>query len=230
VSCPSDLPDPNNALHDIISPMAPRKMVQLVGRVLVAIVTGSGLLIFFAYAAIAAGWFGPMPHANWAPGDAAEAAQLLDGRYAILLRHVMRVQIYSSNLKFLYGWNTGGSGFDEIRLAPDGNLNLYGRGRGGPGWAHTVYDPNGVLLSHDISNPEIKHASDLPGVGGQPISVPDGSPWWWTLPFRGPMYGFGTAIVGVLMGIVLRYVAYTPEERAALRSKRAIKYARRRSL
>ncbi len=203
--------------------MPPRQIAQRIAKVVLQAVIWSGIAGIVFNSAMILGLFGPVHWANYGPGEETEAVQLPDGRYAILLQLVMRVQIYSPNMQFLYGWNIGPSESEQIRLADDGNLNLYAQlVRHDPqGWAHKVYDLNGNFILKDVipvpSGPV--NPAKLPGSGPQPVTVPGGSPWWWTFPFRNGVYGFATLFGGALVGIIASYIFYTPEERQAYRAR-----------
>ena len=105
--------------------MPPKQTVRIIIKALLNVVVGVGFLAFLGELAMGAGLFGPMRSANWAPGDTAEAVHLPDGRYAILLHSVFRIQVYSADLQFLYGWNTGAFDSNDLRLSADGKLELY---------------------------------------------------------------------------------------------------------
>jgi hypothetical protein len=197
-------------------------MTQLGAKGLFTVVAWTSIAGILFQAAIATGLLGPMRWANWGPGETVDAIRLPDGRYAVLLYHFGRIQIYSSSLQFLYGWNTRTAGGDALRLSADGNLNLYISRRlriKNGGWEHAVYDLNGTLLSRDFNgyNPA---NTNPPGLSGQPIHLPDGSPWWFTFPFRGVFCAFGTLFADILAAIVLSFLLYTRQERQAYRWKK----------
>jgi hypothetical protein len=203
--------------------MSVRRMLQLGAIWLAKVVAYAAIAGLLFQAAITAGLFGPMSWANWGPGETAEGIQMPDGRYAIRLYHFGRIQIYSSNLQFLYGWNTRTLGGDALRLSADGNLILYMPSHPrvkNSGWDRKIFDINGTLLLRDANgyNPD---NPNLPGRGGELVHIPDGSPWWWTYPFRGVFCAFGTLFGDIFMAIVLSFVLFTREEREAYRSKKA---------
>lgn len=191
--------------------MSPRQVMQSSAKWLVWVVAGASLAGFLFHAAIDWGWLGAMPGANWGPGETAWAVQLPDGRYVISLDDVDRVQIYSSNLQFLYGWNTRGIE-GQLRVPADGHLNFYVRGKYGQ-LGRYVYDVDGTVLSHDRMT--ARDEATLPGRGAQLVHVPGGSPWWWTYPFRGPFHAFCTFVADLLVAVVLSFVLYTRQEREA---------------
>lgn len=193
-------------------------MTQLCANVLVTIVGWACFAGFIFQFAKDYGLFGPMRGANWGV-EYAEAIKLPDGRYAISLDNVGRVQIYSSDLRFLYGWNTGLGGLaagDPLRLSADGHLCLYVKMRWTPGWRPQVYDVDGTLLS---SFKENKPVAEIPGRGGQPVHVPGQSPWWWTSPFRSGLSALITLMGDVVAAIIFGFLLNTREERAAYQRK-----------
>lgn len=194
-----------------------RRMMKRGVKWLAIVVAFTSIAGFVFHVAMGLGWCGPMRWTNWGPGETAEAVQLPDGQYAMMLRHFGRIQIYSSDLRFLYGWNTPGIGA-VLQLSDDGNLNLYTLSRGRVKWYHEVYDVNGTLLSRDSNGPNPTNAN-LPAHGEQLVHIPDGSPWWWTYPFRGPFCAFGTLFGDIFVGIVLSYLLSSREERLAYRWK-----------
>jgi hypothetical protein len=202
------------------APMSPRRIMQLGAKWLVVIVLWAAIAGLLFHLALSNGLLGSMSWANWGPGETAQAIQLPDGRYAVMLNHFGRIQIYSSSLQFLYGWNTRNFR-GVLRLSSDGNLNLYTQLRYGS-FRQEVYDVNGMLLSYDYQS----YQSNLPGRGGKMVHILDGSPWWWTYPFRGPLCAFATFFADLLAGIVLSFVLYTREERGTYLLKKISPRAR----
>lgn len=193
--------------------MSPRRMLQRGTKVLLTVVTWACIAGFVFQFAMEAGLFGPMRGANWGV-EYAEALKLPDGRYAISLDNVARVQIYSPDWRFLYGWNTGLGGAEPLRLSADGHLSLYWARR--IGWRPQVYDVNGTLLSSFRENQLV---AEIPGALGQPVHVPGQSPWWWTLPFRSPFSVCATFVGDIVVATILSFLLYTREERVAYRRR-----------
>jgi hypothetical protein len=196
-------------------------MIQQGAGWIVRVLIWSSLAGLVLQAAMAFGL--PMRSGNWGPGATAEAIQLSDGRYAVLLPSLGRIQIYSSSLQFLYGWNTerlsgptSARRRPVLRLSADGNLNFYRHlAYSRPGWVLRSFDANGTFLLQALIKADDYDPAKLPGRGGQLIQIPDGSQWWWTFPFRGLFWALGTLFGTVFVWVPLSFVLFTREEREA---------------
>jgi hypothetical protein len=188
-----------------------RKVIHFISVVMIFV----GFSGFVGQAIVSSGALGQMSRIAWPVGRTTDAIQLPDGRYAIPLEHIARIQIYSPDLHFQYGWQVStGSGAFTLLSAPNGRLQIYtARGR-----HHYVYQPDGKLVSARIYDykTETYPRHDPAAVS---LSIP--SPWW-AFPFRGPFYSwaFGAG------GIALIIVTTTREERAARRRRASVRASR----
>lgn len=189
-----------------------RKIIHLVGSAIVLF----GTLSFFVEFSIV--WVTrdqvPLRGLNWTVRSTSEAIRLPDGRYAIAVNAVGRIQIYSPSRQFLYGWQTGHLE-NLLRLRPDGTLDDYtalNTSRSRHRWAERVYDVNGVLLSKGYSD---AHLDELPGQRPIPIAVPHALPSWLALPLYGPLYAWGVMFAGGMLALA----TMTREQWAASRQR-----------
>ncbi len=171
-----------------------------------------GMGSFLGQGLIAFGTFGSLRHIAFPVGATDAAVRLADGGYAVPLRHIGRVQVYSSNLTFLYGWHVPTSGGVFTLLGgQDRRLEIYvARGQ-----KHYVTDYAGQILQSRVYDfkSEPRSVKDPNSVA---LVIP--SPWW-AFPFRGPFYAWISGIIGILM----TGASTSKKERAAQKRRPAIR-------
>jgi hypothetical protein len=170
-------------------------------------VLGAGLAIigaacFLLEALMQSDWLGPCRNLNWPVGRSAEAIHLPDGRYAIAVDAVARIQIYSADGSFQYGWPSHRHQ-NILRLSPDGRLHVYSSTRDRKHFFaldHRVFDAGGALLSQTTEPREKNMPEDsLPGTRPVPIALPGSPPAWLIFPLLHPLYAFATLFAGALL-------------------------------
>jgi hypothetical protein len=108
----------------------------------------------------------------WPVHHTSEAVRLPDGRYAVPLPDIGRIQIYSADLKFQYGFPAPDVSRRGLVMSatPQGKLEIYG------GSQHLIYDTDGNLLSNETSDHQY-----APNPNAVSLRIP--APWW-TFPFN----------------------------------------------
>jgi hypothetical protein len=194
----------------VVSPVL-RKSIRVIASILVF----AGFSGFFGQAIAASGTFGQMRAIPWPVGDTSDAVRLPDGRYAVPLCHIGRVQIYSADLHFLYGWQVeAGSGVFTLLSAREGRLEIYTP----RGQHHYVFTPGGNLLSSRVFDFKTEK---YPSRDPDAVSLTIPSPWW-TYPLRGPFYSWIMAVIGlVLCNTKTREERDTQRRKAAERTIRS---------
>ena len=190
-------------------------------KALAVILLVVGMGGFVGQGLTSSGTFGQMRTVEWPVGRTAGAVSLSGGRYAVPLEHVGRVQVYSPDLRFEYGWQVDAVGGAFILLPADGgNLEVYAyRGN-----RHLLYRPSGELLSERKDDPAIPlpqrpTATDL--------QIPTA---WWKLPFRGPFYSWSLGIAGLALLLATRTEAERARDRRRNRCRGRARDARPRTL
>jgi hypothetical protein len=165
------------------------RLFRYSARILAAIVIFDGLFALFCAVAI-----GQARFLDWPVGDTAEALRLSDGRYAISVPLMNRIQIYSGEMQFLYGWPSKLQ-VETLRQSPDGTIHVYGYAKRGSHLnGDDSFDVNGTLLSAEHWD----HIKDAPpGQIPQPVSVTDVPPWW-TILLHTPFASFLMILLGAL--------------------------------
>jgi hypothetical protein len=176
-----------------------RTLLTLLGACLAII----GAACFLLETLMQSDWLGPCRGLNWPVGRSAEAIHLPDGRYAIAVDSVARIQMYSADGRFEYGWPSHWHQ-NILRLSPDGHLHAYSRTRDrrrGPyAMDHRVFDASGALLSQTTEPREKNMPEDsLPGTRPVPITLPGAPPAWLIFPLLHPVYAFATLFAGALL-------------------------------
>jgi hypothetical protein len=180
----------------ILLPMPLLRGLRISIRALAIALIFAGFFGFVGQALVTMGLFGPLLKTDWPVGDYAEAVRLPQGRFAIQIVGIRRIQIYSPEMRFQYGWPLQGPA-GTLRSSQDGKLHIFKRIRGQFGQYHDwVYDINGILISEN----DLDGTSGLPGRPAEAVSVADSSPWW-TLPLRSPPMSFALIPIGILMVI-----------------------------
>lgn len=156
-----------------------------------------GLVSFLGQQCVADNGLGEMRSIAWPVGTTSKALRLSDGRYAVPLDPLDRIQIYSTNLHFEYGWQVPASGgILYLRHRADQNLDVYVV----RGDRHYVYDVAGHQLASDTYDfrhePFTEHDTRALRVS---IPYP-----WWAFPFRGPIYGWSFLFMGIMLLIATR--------------------------
>lgn len=133
---------------------------------------------------------------DWPVRESTQAVRFPDGRYAIGVDAIGRIQVYSPSRQFLYGWQTHYH-TNTMRLQSDGALDVYTplKYRRPHRWAERVYDSNGTLLSTGYSD---RNPADLPGQGPAPITLPHTLPSWLAFPLYGPFPAFALILIGAV--------------------------------
>jgi hypothetical protein len=165
-----------------------RKGVQLLSRFLVA----AGALGFCFLMGVRFGTFGQLRGVAWPVGYTSDAIRLPDGRYAVPLMEISRVQVYSADLRFENGWQveTEGGNF-TLSSAPGGKLGIYtARGE-----HHYIFDPDGTLLA---SYKYDRESQNYPSPGRDAVSVNIGSPLL-AIALGSPIFSVLPCAVGMLI-------------------------------
>ena len=132
---------------------------------------------------------------------------LSDGRLAVYLDHVYRIQIYSAGNEFIGGWRVPDR-VQDMSALPDGNLDIRTfTGR------HLVTRPDGTIVSDTV------HEKSVIPRPMATIHMP--SPWWlW--PLRSPLHAMSITLVSALAYHLLttRAERLKEEQEATERKKR----------
>jgi hypothetical protein len=150
---------------------------------------------------------------NWPVKQPASAIRFPDGRYAVAIDRIGRIQVYDASGHFQYGWQ---SRYPDniLRLRSDGTLAVYAplrQIRNHHPWAERVYDENGTLLADGFSDLNVV-ARVLPGQSPTRLALPQAIPAWLAFPLYGPFYGWAVALGGGM----LVWAGITPEKWAAM--------------
>lgn len=187
-----------------------RLLLKFLGGLLLPV----GLILFVGMGVVSSGCLGQMRSVAWPVGTTDFAIKLPDGRYAVPLRHLDRVQIYSPDLHFLFGWQLdAGAGTFSLLPSPDGRLEVF-TARGN---RHHTFTPEGKLVTSE-TYPTGSTRSFNPPPTAVTLSLP--APWW-SFPSRGPIFAWGTGATGILILILSRTRAEQIEEKRKLRQRKA---------
>jgi len=142
---------------------------------------------------------------EWPVGHTSVAIALPDGRYAVPLDYVGRIQIYSSNLQFQYGWRvpSGTRAMMTLVCRHDGRLEAFCRATGlhhSSNYVYDyIYDTDGALCSdraYDVRTQGYPSLADHPE-NLVTLAIPQ--PWW--SPFaKDATYFWLVIIAGALLG------------------------------
>jgi len=143
---------------------------------------------------------------EWPVGRTSVAVALPDGRYAVPLDYVDRIQVYSNNLKFQYGWQLPGvsSGMTLV-CRHDGRLEAFYTGRHLTNVYDFIFEPDGTLNSRKVYD---RRSGVYPSLASLPqkfvtLTIPQR---WWAPFAKSPLYFWLMLLAGLLLG-----VASTPQ-------------------
>ena len=148
-------------------------------------------------------------------GTTTDAIRLPDGRYAVPLPHLGKVQIYSADLHFLFGWPVeAGGGVFTLLPAPQGRLEIFtARGK-----HDYVFDPDGSLISSRVYDFRTR---PMPGRSADALTLRLAYPWW-----KFPLLGPGYSWMVFMSGMLVIFATTTRAERRAQRRANRIRAAR----